>query len=112
MGNSPIAVQAKGAPALISLTTTQIPKATMPTEITNESTLSILAPFQRAQVSPGKPSLKDASGDWFREILRALHESSGVDHRIRSANAFVEIDDFAQIRTRIDPTDTAAFRAL
>jgi hypothetical protein len=64
-----------------------------------------LAPFQRAQVSPGKPSLKDASGGWFREILRALHGSSGVDHRIRSANAFVEIDEFAQIRPRIDPAD-------
>src|SRR5258705_9728435 len=54
MASSPMIVQAKGQPAVIVPTTTQTPKAIIPAEIRNESTISMIGPpFFRAQTIDG-----------------------------------------------------------
>jgi hypothetical protein len=45
MASSPMIVQAKGQPAVIVPTTTQTPKAIIPAEIRNESTISMIDPL-------------------------------------------------------------------
>jgi len=42
-----MSVQAKGQPAAIVPATTQTPKAIIPAEIKNESTVSMIGPFPR-----------------------------------------------------------------
>ena len=43
--SSPMSVQAKGQPAMIVPATTQTPKAIIPAEIKNESTVSMIGPL-------------------------------------------------------------------
>src|ERR1039458_1461750 len=67
-GNRAISVQTKGQPLAIVAVTTQAPKVMMPTEISSESTLSMIGCSSRL-LSPGITE-NSAAGDWFREALR------------------------------------------
>src|SRR5258705_13801062 len=62
-GSSPMSA-AKGQPAAIVPATTQTPKAIIPTEIKNESTLSMIGPpFFRAQTIDGAESFDSRLAD-------------------------------------------------
>jgi hypothetical protein len=58
MARSPMIVQAKGQPAVIVPTTTQTPKAIIPAEMRNESTISMIGPLS----SEGKQWCDNAGG--------------------------------------------------
>jgi hypothetical protein len=77
--SSPMSVQAKGQPAAIVAATTQTPKAIIPTEIRNESTVSMIGPLSSTPhgITGGLPTRPKAN-ERNEPELRSLRRTKGI----------------------------------
>jgi hypothetical protein len=76
--SSPMSVQAKGQPAAIVAATTQTPKAIIPTEIRNESTVSMIGPLSSTPhgITGGLRDLK--ANERNEPELRSVRRTKGI----------------------------------